>query len=313
MNMTPKTIKRLFCLMILSLSLLTGCNREEVIPAEIKVNVEKVTGSRASITVVPANLHAYYSYVLVCQDDESFHASASDICNREIQRMVENYSYFDSGSFTDVFCFRGSRRLTMRSLANDKDFKFILFQINPKTHQIIGEPIVREFHTQTVPERDLRFSIDFDGDVLRITPSDDNLTYVWQYEETGIIEDIYLNATSYLYMLVEMYMEYGFLDMAYEQGPLEWNLSTDDNLIDNTEHTLVVCGCEEAEFTTKTTIVKFRYHHGNIEVLEVIEDGGWQKQTGCGLCRIFAGMADSTNQQRLYPKNLAQYLQKRTP
>lgn len=264
-------MKRILNLIVLSMLLLTSCNRQEILPAQIKVQLEHVYGSRASITVVPDNLHAYYTYVLVSQTDENYNHPAADICKQEIQRMELSYPDFEKGSFTDVFCFRGSRRLTMRTLSNDMDFKFIVFQINPKTHELIGEPIVREFHTKPVPSRDLNFDIYFENNVLNIIPSDDSLSYIWQYEESEIIDNLYHIATSYLYMVVEMYMEYGFLDWVYSKGPTEWDFVTNDNMIDNTEYTLVVCGCEEGEFTTRTTVVRFRYHPNNIEVLEVIE------------------------------------------
>jgi hypothetical protein len=264
-------MKRIFNLIILGSLLLTSCNRQEIRPAQLKVQLEHVSGSRASITVVPENLHAYYTYVLVSENDKNYNHPADEICREEIHRMEISYPDFEQGSFTDVFCYRGSRRLTMRTLSNDMDFKFIVFQINPKTHELIGDPIVSEFHTKPVPSRDMNFAINFEGDVLHITPSDENFTYIWQYEESEIIENIYHLATAYLYMVVEMYMEYGFLEWVYTKGAIEWDLVDNDNLIDNTEYTLAVCGCEEGEFTTRTTVVKFRYHPHNIEVLEVIE------------------------------------------
>ena len=263
-------MKRIINLIFLSMLLLASCNKQETRPTEIKVQVEKVSGSRASITVVPANLHAYYSYVLVSENDENFDAPVSEICKEEIRRMEKSYPSFETGSFTDVFCFRGSRRLTMRTLSNDMDFKFIVFQINPKTHELIGQPIANDFHTKTVPTRDMHFDIHFEDDILSITPTDDNFTYIWQVEETEVIDNIYRRTTIYLYMIVEMYMEYGFLDWCYVNGPIEWDFAY-DNMIDNTEYTLVASGCEEGEFTTPITFVKFRYHPGNIEVLEVFE------------------------------------------
>lgn len=264
-------MKRLFNLIILSLVLLASCNKEEIRPTEIKVQVESVTGSRARFTVATANQHAYYSYVIVKQDDPNFNSPATVICNNRIQEMVSELPNFETGSFTDIFCYRGSRQFNVRLLEDDKDFKFIVFQINPKKYELIGEPVVCDFHTMPVPNRNLNFEILFDGDILRITPSDENLTYVWDYEESEMINDIYGSAPYYLYRMVEMYLEYGFLDMFYKQDQSIWYFDMEDNMEDNTEYTIAISGCEEGEFTTPVTVVRFRYHPGNIEMLEMTE------------------------------------------
>ena len=264
-------MKRQLTLIVLCLSLLAGCQKEELLPTEIKVKAESVTGSRARFTVAPANSHAYYSYVLVSSNEENYDKPTTSICYDEIKRMEESMQYFENGSFTDIFCYQGNRQLTMKTLASDKDFKFIVFQINPQTHKLIGEPIVCEFHTLPVQQRDLHFQVYFVGDELHITPSDDNLTYFWDYDETEMIYDVHRSASNYLYTLAGMYQEYGFMEYYYYQGPCTWRLSLDDNISDGTEYTLVIAGCEEGEFTTVPTIVKFRYHPDHIDVLEVIE------------------------------------------
>jgi hypothetical protein len=271
-------MKRLINLIILSLVLLTACNKEEIRPTEIKVEIESVSGSRARFTVAPESSHAYYSYVLVKESDPNYNESTTAICNNEILEMVKALPFFESGSFTDIFCFRGSRQFTMNMLEDDKDFKFIVFQINPKTYKLIGNPVVCNFHTKPVPDRDLHFDVNFDGDMLTITPSDDHLTYVWEYEESELISDIYVFAPYYLYKVVEMYQEYGFLDMLYMQGPSEWDFSLENNMNDGTEYTIAISGCEEGEFTTPVTVVRFLYHPGNIELLEVSE-GSYDKSS----------------------------------
>ena len=264
-------MKRQFILIVLSLFLLAGCHKEELLPTEIKVKAESVTGSRARITVAPVNSRAYYSYAIVSRNEENFDASPVSICYDEIQFMEDCLQYFDGGSFTDIFCYQGNRQLSMKTLASDMDFKFIVFQINPKTHDLIGEPVVIEFHTKPVPQRDLHFQVDFVADELHITPSDDNLTYFWEYDETEQIYGTYRSAYNYLYTLAGMYQEYGFMDYYYYKGECNWILSLEDNMNAGTEYTLVIAGCEEGEFTTETTIVKFRYYPDHIEVLEVTE------------------------------------------
>lgn len=270
-------MKRQLTFIILSLFLLAGCTKEELLPTEIKVKMESVTGSRARFTVAPSNSRAYYSYVLVNPYDEDYDAPTLDICYNAIKRMEEGLPPFDENvTFEDIFCYQGNRQLTMKKLSNDSEFKIIVFQINPQTHEVIGDPVVRGFRTKPVPERDLHFQVDFVADEVHITPSNNDLTYFWQIGETEKIYNSYGSISNYLYEVVGLYQEYGFMDYFYYQGPYVWDLSLKDNMKDGTQYSLVIHGCEEGEFTTPTTIVKFIYHPNNVEVVEVIEGNEWQ-------------------------------------
>ena len=161
------------------------------------------------------------------------------------------------------------------SMDDNTDFKLIVFQIHPETHEILGNPVVTEFRTKPVPERELYFEVNFEGELLTITPSDNNLTYFWQFKESDQIYDDYGTATYYLYSVAGMYQEYGFMDMLYSQGPVEWDFAMENNMHDGTEYLLIISGCEEGELTTPTTIAKFRYHPGHIEILEIFEENDW--------------------------------------
>lgn len=269
-------MKRLSLLIILSLILLTACKKEELLPTTIKVQLESVSGSRARFTVAPASSRAYYSYILLKEGEMYYNDPVTSVCNDMIKHMLDALPYFENESFTDIFCFTGSRQFTMNMMDDDKDFKFIVYQINPKTYKLIGDPVVCTFHTKPVPDRDLHFDVDFDGDILTITPTDDDLTYIWEYEESELIKDIYVFTSYYLYKVVEMYQEYGFLDWMYMQGPSVWDFSLANNMNDGTEYTIAISGCEDGEFTTPVTVARFRYHPGNIELLEVSE-GSYDK------------------------------------
>lgn len=272
-------MKRLLTLVVLGLLLFTGCQKEELLPTEIRVKTESVTGSRARFTIAPGNPHAYYTGVLVSRMDANFNEPAADICKEAILEMEEAFLFFEDGNFQEAFFYQGSRQLTLQSLRSDLDFKFIVFQINPRTNEIIGEPVVTTFHTNPVPQRDLHFQVDFEGVVMTVTPSDNDLTYFGQFEESELIYNNYGSASGYLYAMAGMYQEYGFIEYSYFSGPTVVDFSTERNLVDGSEYTAVICGCEDGEFTTPPTIVKFRYHPGNIEMLEISEGDEWGKQS----------------------------------
>lgn len=268
-------MKRILSILILSLLLFAGCQKEELLPTELKAKVETVMGTRVRFTVAPANPHAYYSHILVNANDERYNKPLAEICKEEIELMEDAYAVFEDANFLDIFFYRGSRQFSIGALYDDMDYKLIVFQINPKTHELIGEPTSSTFHTKPVPTRDLHFDISSEGDVINITPSDNDLSYVWQYEESDMIYHQYGAATSYLYSVVGMYQEYGFLDYYYLVGPSELDLSHETNMEDGTHYTLVINGCEEGELTSVSTIVKFIYHPGNIQVLSIEEGDEW--------------------------------------
>lgn len=263
--------------MALSLLLFAGCQKEELLPTELRVKIETVTGTRVRFTMSPTNPHAYYSYVLINKNDGSYNKPLTEICNEEIELMEEAIalSSLDESNFLDFFFFCGSRQFNRGELYDDMDYKLIVFQINPKTHEIIGDPVGTTFHTKPVPARDLHFQVSFEGDWLTITPSDNNLSYFGQYEESALIYNHYGGATSYLYAIAGLYQEYGFMDWNYLYGITDYNLTTENNMEDGTEYTLVLSGCEEGELTSTSTIVKFIFHPGNVEVLSVEERDEW--------------------------------------
>lgn len=268
-------MKRIFSILILSLLLFAGCQKEELLPTEIKAKLEMVTGTRVRFTVAPTNPHAYYSYIFLNASEEGFDKPIIEICQEEIELMEDAIANFEGANFLDIFFFRGSRQFTLGALCDDMDYKLIVFQINPKTHKLIGDPISTTFHTKPVPERDLHFQITFTGDEMTIIPSNNNFTYFFQYEESDMIENQYGAATYYLYTIVGMYQEYGFMEWNYYSGKAVYDFSVENNMEDGNLYTLVICGCEEAEFTSTSTIVKFIYHPGNIEVLSIEERDDW--------------------------------------
>lgn len=265
-------MRRLLILIGLGL-LLFSCGKDNSrTSGEFRVELTSVGGSRARITVAAMNKQAYYSYAFVSRQESLFNASAEDIVREEIASMEDGYKYFEKigiqGSFLDVYCYQGSRQFPISSLSPDMDYKFIVFQIHPKTHALIGQPVVTPFHTRPIPVRDLTFDVQMVGNTIQVTPSDHTLTYFWDYEDNDVIEDDYYFPQDYLYKLVEMYDEYGFMDSMLSRGPDQWDFAEDKWISPGEECTLVIAGCEDAEFTTWPMFLVFRYNGpGDIDIL----------------------------------------------
>ena len=271
-------MRRLFYIAILALTL-GSCNRKAVQPMDLKIHLEHTGGSRARFSVSTNNRDAYYTYALVSQYSENYFNTDIDVARQSIRDHEETYSmaevYGLHGSFSDLYLFRGSRQFTLEVLSPETDYRFIVFQVHPKTHAIIGEPLSSTFRTRAIPIRDLTFDVSFVGDNLHIVPSDSELTYIWDYEDAELVKTAYSRPIFYLYSLVEMYEEYGFLDSMLSKGPQSRNLTDSDEFLEEGEEcVLVICGCERAEFTTQPVQILFRYQKGNVEVLDWAYYGG---------------------------------------
>lgn len=263
---------RRFTILCLAICLLASCSKYRVdIPAEFRAELTSVSGSNARITVAALNPDAYYIYFTISEYDPDFDMDAMQLCLNEMEIMKESMVYFSKESFTDIFCQRGSRQFSL-DITGDTEFKFILFQINPRNLKILGDPIVVQFHTLPLANRDMHFDVKFEGSTVTITPTTDEYTYFWDYDAKDIVLGYYPFPISFLSSLIDMYDEYGFLDSMYSKGTDVWDFSNDKALDPGDECVMVICGCENGSVTTLDMTIIFRYNPGNIEVLNIIDN-----------------------------------------
>lgn len=273
-------MKRALYFAVLSLALLSCTNKAEQ-PAEFQLVLESVGGSRARFSVSCTSRDVYYTYRLCSETDyDWWNRPDMDVAREEIARMEESFQFFakvdveKDVSFADRFLYRGSRQFTMQTLNDDTDFRFMVFQVSPTTHSIIGEPISVPFHTREIPERDLSFDVKFEGNTMVITPSDDSLTYFWEYESTELVNENYYFASNYAYSLISMYDEYGFMESQLSTGQEIWDFADDSWIKEGDSCTLVVAGCEDGELTTEVKEYRFVYMKDRIFYIEP-EEGGY--------------------------------------
>ena len=105
---------------------------------------------------------------------------------------------------------------------------------------------------------------------MSIIPSREDEHYFWDYERTDLIESNYSFSNQvFLYNLLDMYWEYGFLDSMVSSGSITWNFATQDrDMIEGKQYSLSAVGTDKnGEFTTELTTVDFIYRKNGIEVL----------------------------------------------
>lgn len=264
------------------LAILSGCTNKEKMALDtcsFDVRVQKVGGTKVWFSITPSNPYAYYAFGLVSSYSDVYDASMAELSQMQIEWMrqvYDNYVYSeeDVPGFSDVFLYRGPREMRETLLARDTDHKLVVMQVDPVKRTVIGETAMVIFHTLPVEDVDLGFSLSFAADTLRITPSDNSLSYYWDYDSTELMYQEYLTPQYYFYFLADMYESYDFMGNLLNRGPVEWVFSRDDKTIEEGgQYTLLIAGYADGEYNTAYTRVDFIYHKDRpIEVLSISDE-----------------------------------------
>ena len=260
---------------------LAGCNAKEILvtkPVDLGLRIEKVSGSKADFHVSAGNENATYIFFTLPEGHPLFDKPEREAAQEHIaylKRLYQGQNPIGTaaaqeerlGSFTDFACYKGSRTLELRYLSTDTEYKLLLFQIHPKTHEILGDVRSERFHTKAVEMKELYFSFSFDGDVLTITPSDPDRDYVWGFERVARIEDDYdRDPFFYIYALIDMYEDYGFIEHRFCRGTVEHDMSR-ERLREGEPYHIIAIGYENGEINSSVNFAIF-YLRGEGYVLE---------------------------------------------
>lgn len=274
-----KKVLRILPLLLLVLS----CGKPEKLPTDVStftLQVSKVTGTKVWFNITTDNPNAYYTFGLVDKTAGGYDMSPNEMAELQLAFMNDLYEAFapmgeNIGTFTDVYLYKGNREFKEKELEVNTEYKIFLMQVDPDTHKLIGNAQVGVFHTKPIEMVDMDFAVVFHPDGVEVIPSNEDLPYYWDYEETETIRDKYYHPKYFFYELVDMYEDYDFIQNLLDVGPAEWVFSRDDKSIQEGEqYTLVVAGYGKGEINTGYTIVDFIYHKNDpIEVLDVDWDG----------------------------------------
>jgi hypothetical protein len=271
-------------LSILPVLLLLSCGKLEKTAFDVcrlEVQINKVTGTKVWFDITPDNPNAVYTYGIVDESVEAYSMPAKEVAELQLDFMEVLYEVFSPlgtnvGSFSDVYLYKGAREFKDTDLEPDTGYRFFVMQVDPVTHKLIGDVEAVYFRTKPIDMADLSFEIVFSPDAVEVIPSNDQLSYYWDYEETDDIRENYYRPEYYFYYLVDMYEDYNFIENLLDIGPAQWQFSVDDKgMVEGKTYTLVVAGYDKGEINTDYTIVDFIYHKDSpIEVL----DSQWEKE-----------------------------------
>ena len=259
-------MKRIYYIILLAV-LAASCTPKSSRETTFTITVHDIHATKSRVKIESSNPDAYYSYGHIREDMEPYF-SMSDMENARFQidfckEMMEYGSeeIDKSLSYVDKFCFRGTQEFRQLFLNPDQKNKVVVFQVDPKTLDVVGTPVSTMFQTKPLKMSDITFSITFGPDKVTIVPSN-NDEYYWDYENTETILAEYVDAIIYLQNLIFMYEDYGFMNSGVtDHGTVEWVFSEEDStMVDGERCTLAICGYADGEINTDITTIEFIYH-----------------------------------------------------
>ena len=250
-----------------------GCSKEKMVTSacDFELKVDWVKGSRAQFSVTPAIEGATYAYIVISDDHSQYGRNDTEIIAYQMNWLRTIYSDLQkegdvSGSFSDICCFKGPRTIKSKFLSSDKDYELLVFQVNPETDQPIGPLYTCAFHTKPIPKVDLGFTVRYQDNMFYIQPEDKTVRWFWEYELDDKIQDVYDDPFIFLYEIIDMYDEYGFLEHALCLGDQSWELPRDDRSIkEGASYTLALSACTtEGEICSYVMYAGFTFQNGKI-------------------------------------------------
>lgn len=254
------------------LLLITGCTRVDLSVSDVvpfQVTVDDVRGTKFAITLNPLNDNATYAYCVYHSSLDQFKMDGEHMARHYLNVLDEAYrdreAYDATASFADVFLYRGKRTLRITNLQRNQEYKIAVFQVNPNTHELIGSVWSQIIRTKSVKKRELDFTLDLKGDILTITPTDPECTFFWCFDNEARIYDNYLWPYGYLYAVIDMYEQYGFMDNMVSRGTLEYDLSR-DRLDDSVNYIFCATGYSQGEINSSPRFWSVSFHSNGPQI-----------------------------------------------
>ena len=251
---------------------LVSCTAREInvtkaVGMDFKINY--VSGTKVSFNVIPGNEDAWYGCLVVASDLPDYNVPEKKAAQNYIDFLEDEYDQLDNptGSFMNMSCYRGKREIRFTHLSSNTDFKLLVFQVNPKTNEVLGDICSEIIHTKAVEMKDLEFKLEIEGNSLTLTPDDPERTYIWSIDRENRITDNYLMPYFYLYDLIDMYEKYGFVKTLMTKGQSRYELDP-EVLWQDMNYCVAAIAYDGTEITSDIWSAYFIYLSDEWEILE---------------------------------------------
>lgn len=255
-------------LFIMGVLLLAGCTGKEVLVTKevnLSLKIDEVKGTKVIISITSDNPDAYYSYCLWhdMNVSESVLLEYLTTVAEEDYNIKKENGALKLASFVDLNCYRGSRTLRATGLTPDTDYKVVVFQLNPTTHEPIGKILSEIIHTKPVNRVPLDIAFSFEGKTITVVPSDQNRTYYWEYDNEQVIYDNFNWPFGWYYSIMDMYEQYGFMNNLLSKGTEVYDAGR-DHFEEGEVCVIVAAAYEDGEITSDYVEVSFIYQNGSL-------------------------------------------------
>lgn len=263
---------RKLAILTIGLALLGACKSEDKVvvePANFQITIDEVGSTKVSFTVKSSNPDATYLHLAVGSWEDNWYPLTDKEVAKDYLGMIVRMDQSEDitqenkvSQFQDRYCYKGDRSFHLQFLGRDMDYRVIVFQIDPFAREVVGNPVSVPFHTHPIPSLQLDFDAQLEGDALTITPSDNALSYYWDYETADYFwGDLASSVYYYLYEVTDMYEKYGFIDQVLSKGPQTYVFSEQDKgMVEGETFIVSAVGYANHELATDPQIWAFEYH-----------------------------------------------------
>lgn len=190
------------------------------------------------------------------------------IVRQDIEDAVNEYNIYFAEldySFAEIFCYTTPQNITFSDLIPATEYIFYAAQINPETYDVIGDIQSIRTITPDISYSYNYFNIFFSGDTINIIPGNDD-PYWWDYTQVAELDSAYFgNTREYVYSVIELYENYGFIEYDVTTGPQQWVISRDDpSFLAEQPYCLVIAGYN-GEISTPITTLNFTLTSGSLQ------------------------------------------------
>ena len=246
-----------------------GCNPKYLDPSVIEIYVDTVRATQIQITFTPEKEDAYYFLGLIYKSDIRQYGSLDTLVQTALDYMSKVYNDMQEegyvySSFEDSYLY--SRRVKKGFYYLEPNTTYVVFavQVNPVDRKIMGDIKWAECLTPDLQRSDLKFNIWTDRDTINIIPTNDD-PYFWDYIAWSEINEHYDgNMATYLYEMIDMFEEYGFMDNMVTRGAQRIVITDDDpSMRDGEEYVFCAMGYN-GEINTDVDTYMFSYENDQI-------------------------------------------------
>jgi len=215
-----KSTRHIFTFLLAAM-VFSGCNKNYLPISDhpFDISIPKLEANRAVVDVVPDNNDFYYFFSV--SPVEAYESLGQDSFIKLVDEMSKQTykALFETTSLDGYleWMYRGAYDEVVHDL--DPGTRYIAFAFPyidtiPSTDKFTKV----EFTTPDIAKSENTFSVNVDGSVISVTPSNGD-SYFFDYCSHEELGDYYMSIDYFYRKTIDVYWEYGFLDTFISRGP----------------------------------------------------------------------------------------------